>query len=158
MSSEKATIHQFRVVPNPSENESEESFQKYLDSGDEPEVCPLCYGSGMEFIKGGVRPCKCRKLKAKDSLLEKLQIPSRYQKSDFQNFQSQHASQLKAYSYATKLAMEYPAIDQGLLLMGNFRTYAKQSFITERCGDKFGVGKFNRQKNYDQFVSALQIR
>ncbi|MEK7723866.1 MAG: ATP-binding protein [Acidobacteriota bacterium] len=118
MSSEKATIHQFRVVPNPNENESAESFQDYLDSCDEPEVCQLCYGSGMEFITGGVRPCKCRKQNSHSNLLEKVKIPRRYEKCHFQSYKVSNPSQQKAYAWASKLAMEYPAEDQGLLLMG----------------------------------------
>lgn len=118
MSSEKATIHQFRVVPNPTENEIAEDFQDYLDSRDEPEVCPLCYGSGMEFIKGGVRPCKCRKQKSHSNLLEKVKIPKRYENCHFQSYKITNPSQERAFRYASKLAMEYPAIDRGLLLMG----------------------------------------
>ena len=118
MSSEKATIHQFRVVPNPTENESNESFQDYLDSSDEPEVCPLCYGSGMEFITGGVRPCKCRKQKSHSNLLEKVKIPKRYENCHFQSYKITNPSQERAFRYASKLAMEYPAIERGLLLMG----------------------------------------
>lgn len=118
MSTEKATIHQFRVVPNPTENEITEDFQDYLDSRDEPEVCPLCYGSGMEFITGGVRPCKCRKQKSHSNLLEKVKIPRRYENCHFQSYKITNPSQERAFRYASKLAMEYPATERGLLLMG----------------------------------------
>lgn len=118
MSSEKATIHQFRVVPNPTEDNSAEEFQDYLDSQDEPDVCPLCYGSGMEFIPGGVRPCKCRKQQSHSNLLEKVKIPRRYENCHFQSYKVQNPSQQMAYNFASKLAMEYPAVERGLLLMG----------------------------------------
>jgi len=110
MPQEKATIHQLFVVPNADED----SF----DSREEPEVCPLCYGSGMEFLKGGVRPCQCRKKKSHSNLLEKVKIPRRYEGCHFQSYKVINPSQQKAYAYASKLAMEYPAVDRGLLLMG----------------------------------------
>ncbi len=110
MPQEKATIHQLFVVPNADED----SF----DSRDEPEVCPLCYGAGMEFLKGGVRPCKCRKQKSHSNLLDKVKIPRRYENCHFQSYKISNPSQQKAYGYASKLAMEYPAVERGLLLMG----------------------------------------
>jgi DNA replication protein DnaC len=118
MSAEKATIHQFRVVPNINEDSFEQEFEDFLDSQEEPEVCPLCYGSGMEFIPGGVRPCKCRKQKSHSDLLERVRIPRRYENCHFQSYKITTPSHERAFRYASKLAMEYPAIDRGLLLMG----------------------------------------
>jgi DNA replication protein DnaC len=116
MPQEKATKYQLHVVPNTTED----SFaEKSWDSGEEPEVCGLCYGTGMEVVPGkGARPCKCRKQKSHSSQLEKVKIPRRYESCHFQSYKVINPSQQKAYAYASKLAMEYPAIDRGLLLMG----------------------------------------
>jgi DNA replication protein DnaC len=121
MSAEKATIHQFRVVPNTNEDSFEQEFEDFLDSQEEPEVCPLCYGSGMEFIPGGVRPCKCRKQKAQSSQKEKVRIPRRYEQCDFHNYYPKTQSQRDAVSLSDKLTKEYhPNFDgRGLLFMGN---------------------------------------
>lgn len=119
MSAEKATIHQFRVVPNTTENSYTEDYSESFDSREEPEVCPLCYGSGMEVVPGkGARLCECRKQKSHSNLIEKVKIPRRYENCHFQSYKVQNPSQERAFRYASKLAMEYPAIDRGLILMG----------------------------------------
>jgi DNA replication protein DnaC len=116
MPQEKATVHQLFVVPNATEDPFAEQSN---DWGEEPEVCPLCYGTGMEVVAGkGARPCKCRKQKSHSNQLEKVKIPRRYESCHFQSYKVINPSQQKAYAYASKLAMEYPAIDRGLLLMG----------------------------------------
>lgn len=119
MSSEKATIHQFPGVSNTSQDSFAENFQPLYDSEGEPEVCPLCYGSGMEVVPGkGARLCECRKQKSHSNQIEKVKIPRRYENCHFQSYKVTNPSQQKAYGYASKLAMEYPAVDQGLILMG----------------------------------------
>jgi DNA replication protein DnaC len=119
MSAEKATIHQFRVVPNTAESPLAEDFQESFDSREEPEVCPRCYGAGMEVVPGkGARLCECRKQKSHSNLIEKVKIPRRYENCHFQSYRVLNPSQQQAYGYASKLAMEYPAVDRGLLLMG----------------------------------------
>lgn len=119
MSSEKATIHQLFVVPSTNEESFAEDFQESFDSREEPEVCPLCYGSGMEVVPGkGARLCQCRKQKSHSNLIEKVKIPRRYENCHFQSYNMMNPSQERAFRYASKLAMEYPAVDRGLLLMG----------------------------------------
>lgn len=120
MSQEKATIHPLFAVPNKDEEEYlEEDFQRdFDDASDEPNVCPLCYGSGMEFMDGGVRPCKCRKQNSHTKLLETARIPKRYENCHFHSYKALNPSQERAFRFASKLAMEYPAIERGLLFMG----------------------------------------
>lgn len=83
------------------------------------EVCPLCFGSGMEIVPGkGARPCSCREQNVHSNQLQKARLPIRYADCHFHNYKPSNPSQEKAYKFASKLSMEYPAVDQGLLLMG----------------------------------------
>ncbi len=119
MPQEKATVYQLFVVPNANEDSFEDNFRDSFDSREEPEICPLCFGAGMEVVAGkGARPCKCRKQKSHSNLLEKVRIPRRYADCHFQGYKVINPSQQKAYNYSSKLAMEYPAVERGLLLMG----------------------------------------
>jgi DNA replication protein DnaC len=82
-------------------------------------VCQLCFGSGMEIVPGkGARTCSCQKQNAHSNHLEKARLPHRYLNCHFHNYKPSNASQETAFKYASKLSMEYPAVDQGLLLMG----------------------------------------
>lgn len=83
------------------------------------EVCPVCFGTGMEIVPGkGARTCACRKQNAHSGHLEKARLPRRYSNCHFHNYKPVNDTQLKAFNFASKLAMEYPAVGQGLLLMG----------------------------------------
>ncbi|MCY7374845.1 MAG: ATP-binding protein [Pyrinomonadaceae bacterium] len=115
MPQEKATIYPLFAVPDLPERE----FYDAPDASDEPEVCPLCYGSGMEIVKGkGARPCGCRKQKSHSNLIEKTKIPKRYENCHFHSYRVLNPSQDRAFRYSSKLAMDYPAVERGLLLMG----------------------------------------
>ncbi len=87
---------------------------------DEPEVCPKCFGAGMEVVPGkGARPCECRRRKkTQTSDLEKVRLPKRYEACHFHNYRAANQSQERAFKYSSKLALDYPAVDRGLLLMG----------------------------------------
>jgi DNA replication protein DnaC len=83
------------------------------------EICPKCFGTGLEVVAGkGARPCECRKRSAHSNHLEKMRLPRRYADCHFHNYKPQNPSQERAFSFATKLAMEFPAVDRGLLLAG----------------------------------------
>ena len=115
MPQEKATIYPLFAVPDLPERKPYDA----PEIGDEPEVCPLCYGSGMEIVKGkGARPCGCRKKKSHSNLIEKAKIPKRYENCHFHSYRVLNPSQDRAFRYASKLAMEYPAVERGLLLTG----------------------------------------
>jgi DNA replication protein DnaC len=119
MSQEKATIHQLFAVPDANEDAFEQEFDRALSQKEEPEVCPMCYGSGMEIVPGkGARPCECRKQKSHSNQIQKAKIPRRYEECHFQSYRAMNPSQERAFKYAWKLAMEYPAVERGLLLMG----------------------------------------
>jgi DNA replication protein DnaC len=106
-------------VPNAGEDAFEQEFDRVLSEREEPEICPLCYGSGMEIVAGkGARPCECRKQKSHSNQIEKAKIPRRYADCHFQSYKAKNPSQERAFKYSWKLAMEYPAVERGLLLMG----------------------------------------
>lgn len=85
----------------------------------EPEVCPDCFGSGMEIVPGkGARRCHCRKQDPHSKRINKVKIPKRYEGCDFPFYKPQDETQKAAFNYALKLTMDYPAIDRGLLFSG----------------------------------------
>jgi DNA replication protein DnaC len=93
-------------------------FQESASFGDE-EICSKCFGSGMEVVPGkGARVCECQKKNLQNKLIAKSKVPKRYYGCDFNTYKVSTPTQQKAFTYAMKLAMEYPAIERGLLLMG----------------------------------------
>jgi DNA replication protein DnaC len=83
------------------------------------EVCPICFGAGMEIVPGkGARACSCQTQNAHSTHLQKARLPLRYADCHFHNYKPANDSQVKAFHYASRLAMEFPAVEQGLLLMG----------------------------------------
>ncbi|MGI8467235.1 MAG: ATP-binding protein [Pyrinomonadaceae bacterium] len=120
MPQEKATIHQLYAVPNADRDGFEQDFADTLDARDESESCPICFGAGLEIVAGrGARPCECRRAKSHSSQIEKAKIPRRYENCHFQNYKAMNPSQERAYKFAWKLTMDYPAVERGLLLMGS---------------------------------------
>ena len=116
MSQKKVKNQALYAVPN----EAQPIDNSELRGIDENGVCQLCYGTGMEFVKGkGVRPCECRKPEAHTRLLEIARIPRRYDTCHFGSYIASNTSQERAFRFASRLAMEFPAVERGLLLMGN---------------------------------------
>jgi len=121
MSQDKATNFQLYAVPNADDTAFERDFLDELQSprGEEPAACPLCYGSGMEVVPGkGARRCECRKQKSQEKDIERTKIPKRYYDCHFHSYKEFNQSQRAAFNYASRLAMEYPAVERGLLFMG----------------------------------------
>ena len=88
---------------------------------EEPSVCGVCYGTGMEVVPGkGARRCSCRTQDRRSKLIEAALVPPRYGECSFQSYKPAqgNASQLMAFNYAFRLVREYPAIGRGLLFMG----------------------------------------
>ena len=119
MPQENAKIHSLFAVPNTDEGAFEKDFYESPENGDEPEVCSKCFGSGMEVVAGkGARRCECRKQKSHTNQLDKTRIPKRYENCHFHSYRIMNPSQERAFKYSSKLTMEYPAVERGLLLMG----------------------------------------
>ena len=109
MPSNTSKAAKLRVVPNlPGKN-----------TVDNADACDICYGTGMEIVPGkGARTCQCRHRDSHSSFLDRAKLPKRYENCHFHNYKPQNPSQDRAFKFATSLTMEYPAVDQGLLLMG----------------------------------------
>ena len=81
--------------------------------------CPKCFGTGMEIVPDkGARICECRRKKKAAGQLASVKLPRRYDGYHFQNYKPQNPSQSAALRTAMAFAMEYPAVDRGLLMMG----------------------------------------
>ncbi len=112
MQKKKAQIH---LVQNPGEDAAESAFE----AAETAEVCAVCFGVGIEIVPGkGARPCACRQQKTHSNLLEKARLPNRYYDCHFHNYRAQTPTQERALKFASKLAMEYPATERGLIFMG----------------------------------------
>ena len=114
MPKEKARKHNLSAVPDLAKDLPESE-----DLLDVSEVCKLCFGAGIQIVPGqGARPCECRMRDAQNRSIERARLPKRYFKCHFHNYKPTNPSQERAFGFAMRLAMEYPAVEQGLLLMG----------------------------------------
>ena len=83
------------------------------------ETCPVCFGSGMEIVPGkGARACSCQRQRTTGSNFEKAKLPGRYTQCHFNSYNPSDPSQVKALRLATQFAMEYAAVERGLLFTG----------------------------------------
>lgn len=114
MSREKQKAQPLKAVPTGADAAA---AAKAVEQNDE---CPKCFGSGMEVVAGkGARICDCRKRRSQTSKFESVRLPRRYDGFHFHNYKPQTVSQEAALRLATSLAMEFPAVDRGLLFMGS---------------------------------------
>ena len=170
MTQEKAKIHQLFAVPNAAEDASEErDFSAVPQVAGEQEICPACYGSGMEIVAGkGARPCKCRKQKAHNTLLDKARIPKRYLDCHFHNYKIFNPSQERAFRFASNLAINFPANDRGALFMGTVgvgKTHLAVSILkglTERGFSckfyEFGALLKEIQDSYNSHTQSSELK
>lgn len=106
MPQQNSKPHNLKAVPNAP--------------ADDADVCPKCYGTGMELVAGkGARICDCRRLRSQHGQFERVRLPRRYDGFHFSNYRPQTPSQEAAFKFAQNLVHEYPAVDRGLLLMGS---------------------------------------
>ncbi len=112
MPQENAKNHRLKAVPKLAETDPDEV--------DAPvDECPLCFDTGMEIVSGkGARICACRRLKKQTGQFESVRLPKRYDGFHFHNYKAQTPSQTAALNRSLIFVKEYPAVDQGLLLMG----------------------------------------
>ena len=91
-----------------------------LRKTDKTVVCEYCFGTGTRIDpeKGAV-PCPCQTPDRSRKLAAAARIPLRYINCSLDNFKSeQNSSQNIAFRYASRLVLDYPAVDRGLLFMG----------------------------------------
>ena len=87
--------------------------------GTENDVCPVCFGTGTRLEEGkGAAICDCRRTNSGVKALEMARIPPRFQDCSFHNYYPKNDSQYFAHSFASRLVVDYPAIETGLLFMG----------------------------------------
>ncbi len=114
MPQEKVKTHNLKAVPKHS------SAGDYDEPGESMEECPKCFGTGMEIVKGkGARICSCRRSRSRHGQFDNVRLPKRYDGFHFGNYKPQNESQTIALRSAMNFAMEYPAVDRGLLFMGS---------------------------------------
>ncbi len=114
MSQEKVKNHNLKAVPKTVDAEDTDRH------GEAPDECQKCFGTGMELVPGkGARICSCRKLRSQHGQFESVRLPKRYDGFHFHNYKPQTSSQKIAQEYALNLTNEYPAVDRGLLFMGD---------------------------------------
>ncbi len=165
MPKEKAKIRPLFAVPNSAAENSEVDF---YDVVGEETICPLCYGTGLEVVPGkGARACECRKQQSHSSLIEKVRIPKRHADCHFHNYKVFNSTQERAFKYATKLAMEYPAVERGLLFTGSVgvgKTHLAVSILkslTERGFSclfyEFGALLKNIQDSYNNVSKTSEL-
>lgn len=125
MSAQRATANYLTPVtatPKPDVSPAIDKRERYAN---QPELCPRCYGSGMEVVAGkGARHCPCRAQEQMAKLLAATRIPRRYERCSFSNYHpaSGNGVQLQAFNLAFKLVNEYPAVDRGILFTGSLGT------------------------------------
>lgn len=84
------------------------------------EICPVCFGSGMEIVDGkGARVCQCQKRAAGSGTFEKAKLPRRYAACHFNSFIPNNDSQRLALNFAISFTKEFPAVDRGILFTGS---------------------------------------
>ncbi len=111
MSKEK---HKLKAVSKVFPSKDVHLFDGSLDE------CQICLGTGMEVVAGkGARICSCRKLNNKSDKIAAVGFPPRYASCTFETYDTKSASQKRARHFAFALATQYPAVEQGLLLMGD---------------------------------------
>ncbi|MBA2341386.1 MAG: ATP-binding protein [Pyrinomonadaceae bacterium] len=123
MSKDNAKIQPLFAVPGPEpEREVAPSSPPSSNrAAPEPNLCPHCFGTGMEIVAGkGARRCRCRVQKTQADLLEAARIPRRYDHCSLQNFYNVKGNQTiwRAIGETQTLLREFPAVERGLIFMG----------------------------------------
>ena len=89
------------------------------DSDQTDDVCPICYGAGVEIVAGkGARVCSCQKQDAHTGNLRKAKLPRRYESCYITNYNPSDPSQVKGKKLAQEFGMKYPAFEGGLIYTG----------------------------------------
>lgn len=168
MSKDSVKKHKLSVVSNGEPNDfSKDKFQD--DGSDESANCPRCFGTRMEIIDGkGARPCTCRMLARQANPFDKARVPRRYLNCHFNSYEPSHTTQTQAIRFAMKFTQEFPAVDQGLLLLGPVgvgKTHLAVSILkglTERGGFsclfyEFGSLLKEIQDSYNSFTQSSEL-
>jgi DNA replication protein DnaC len=114
MPREKAKLH---AISN--ENGSQSAGSQRAKNTAEPNVCKICFGTGLEIVEGkGARPCACRRRDEHGLLLKQSRIPTRYLHCDFNTYLLVDEFKERAINKALSFVNSYPNVEKGLLLTG----------------------------------------
>ena len=114
MPREKTKLH---AVGEPQVSPRTKGTDKKSDG--EPNVCRICFGTGMEVVEGkGAKPCVCRTRTTQSGLLDRARLPRRYERCHWNNYVPGNSTQRAALELSMQLAMDFPNTDEGLLLSG----------------------------------------
>lgn len=168
MSKDSVKKHKFSVVSDAESSDfRKDEFQD--DPTNESAVCPRCFGSGMEIVDGkGARPCSCQTKTRQANPFDKARVPRRYLNCHFNSYEPSHPTQTQAGRFAMRFTQEFPAVDQGLLLMGPVgvgKTHLAVSILkglTERGGFsclfyEFGSLLKEIQDSYNSFTQSSEL-
>jgi DNA replication protein DnaC len=131
------------------------------------QVCPNCNGLGMRVIprpNGGraVEPCECQTQKRADRLLQRAQIPPRYEHCSLEtyhaDFKGADNSLAKAYFMARTFVDGYPVTTggRGLLLTGSIgvgKTHLAVGILQSLIAEKGVRGLFC---DYRELLKEIQ--
>lgn len=85
-------------------------------------ICEICQGTGWVIVEGKgsgrARRCKCFEERQIQVLLERANIPRRYQNCTLKNFDSLNDSFKDALKISRQFIKNYPVQDVGLLFIG----------------------------------------
>jgi DNA replication protein DnaC len=110
MPQEKSKPHNLKAVPRFADSEGTAS----------EEICPKCHDTGMEIVPDkGARICDCRRKRSDTGRVAAVRLPKRYDGFHFSNYKPQNESQTAALMSAMDVAMKYPNIDRGIILIGS---------------------------------------
>lgn len=142
------------------------------------EICPICEGSGLEVVRQDgrqfVRDCKCRVQRRAARMLERAQIPRRYENCLLENydthFPSSHRTLAAAHLRARKFVEGYPVetAGTGLLLTGSIgvgKTHLAVGILQALVAERGATGLFydyrdllkQVQNSYNRQVAATEL-
>ena len=120
MQKKKAKIH---LVQNPDQNDFDEGF----NTPEESEVCPVCFGIGMEVVPGkGARPCPARspfRCRGRANKRPDRKLPNARQNASDPNFEQ---DEFLLFSFAF---LRFTRAEKGKLAGNSLRAFRIITFI-----------------------------
>lgn len=115
-----------------------------LQPRDDRPSCSICHGTGWKSVQDdGVERltrCDCWREDVARQMFRAARIPSRYERCDFENFQTPTDTLVRALAIAKGFAESFPVADKGLLFVGPVgvgKTHLATAVlrrVVQRCG------------------------